>query len=198
MPEPVFTVVAAAPEHADALARLFQADASPCYCRYWHFEGERNDWLARCAFSPDANEAEMREALASGSPDAKGLVAVTPEGEVIGWMKLSPASSVRKLYDQRIYRGLPCFEGDRSGVFTIGCFLVHPAHRRRGIARALLEKAIDLAPSWGARVLEAFPRRISEAAHDAELMLGPHGIFLENGFQCVHEIGPYPVLRREL
>lgn len=198
MPEPPFTVVAAGPEHADALARLFQADASPCYCRYWHFEGERNDWLARCAFAPEQNEAEMREALATGSPEGKGLVAVTPEGEVIGWMKLSPASSIRKLYDQRLYKGLPCFEGDRTGVFTVGCFLVHPSHRRRGIARALLQKAIELAPSWGARALEAFPRRISEAAHDAELMLGPHGIFLENGFRCVHEIGPYPVLRRDL
>lgn len=198
MPEPKFTVVAAAPEHADALARLFEAEASPCYCRYWHFQGERNAWLERCAFSPERNEAEMRDALATGHPESRGLVATTSDGEVIGWMKLAPAGSMRKLYDQRLYRGLPCFEGDRSGVFTIGCFLVHPSHRRHGVARALLAKAIELAPSWGARALEAFPRRVPEGAHDADLYLGPHSIYLETGFHCVHEIGAYPVLRREL
>lgn len=198
MPAPPITVVAVAPEHGDALARLFEADASPCYCRYWHFEGERNAWLERCAFSPEQNEAEMRQALAAGDPDSRGLVALTPDGEVVGWMKLTPAGSMRKLYDQRLYRGLPCFEGDRTGVFTIGCFLVHPSFRRQGVARALLAKAIEVAPSWGARVLEAFPRRVPEGAHDGDLMLGPHAIYLESGFRCVHEIGPYPVLRREL
>lgn len=185
-------------QHTDGLSRLFSADASPCHCRYWHFEGERNAWLERCAFSPEQNEAEFRDALARGTDQARGLVATSSGGDVVGWMKVAPAFAIRKLYDQRLYRHLPCFEGERDGVFTIGCLLVHPDWRRKGVARALIEGAVRLAPSFGARVLEAFPRHVPEGTHDSELWLGPANVYLENGFRVVHEIGPYPVLRRDL
>lgn len=198
MQTPEFFVEAAAPEHADALARLFAEEAYPCHCRYWHFEGERNAWLERCAFTPERNEAEMRQALARQSDDGRGLVAVAEDGPIIGWLKLAPAAAMRKHYDQRLYRKLPCFEGNRAGVFTIGCLLVHPSFRKRGVARALISAAVRLAPAWGARALEAFPRRVPEGAHDADLFMGPEGVYLENGFRVVDEIGPYPILRREL
>ena len=29
--------------------KLFEATGSPCYCRFFHFEGTNNEWLARCA-----------------------------------------------------------------------------------------------------------------------------------------------------
>lgn len=193
-----FTIEAAGPEHGDGLSVLFAAEASPCYCRYWHFEGERNAWLERCAFNPEENEAELRARLAQGSDEARGIVAKSSEGQIVGWLKLAPQVAMRKLYDQRLYRQLPCFEGDRDGVFTIGCLLVHPAWRRRGVARELVAGAIRIAPSFGARALEAFPRRVPEGAHDADLFMGPEGVYFENGFVRVYEIGPYPVLRREL
>lgn len=198
MQDSSFSIQIALPEDGEGLAQLFASEASPCYCRYWHFEGERNDWLERCAMNPERNEAELREALLEGSDEARGLIARAEDGQIIGWMKLSPASSMRKLYDQRLYRKLPCFEGDRSGVFTIGCLLVHPSWRKRGVARALISKGVELAPAWGARSIEAFPRRVPEGAHDADLFLGPEGVYLENGFRVVHEIGPYPILRRDL
>lgn len=198
MNDPNWLIEAAGPEHTDALAQLFGEEASSCFCRYWHFEGERNAWLERCAMRPDENEREMRGALASGSEEGRGLVAKGEGGRVIGWLKLSRATSLPKLYDQRLYRKLPCFAGDRDGVFTVGCMLVSSSFRRRGVGRALIEGAIRIAPSLGARSIEAFPRRVPEGAHDEDLLLGPLSVYLENGFRVVHEIGPYPVLRREL
>lgn len=192
----------ASPAHADRLVALFGRDASACFCRFWHFEGDRNAWLARCAFEAGANEAELRAGLEARSDEARGLVAIAadePGAPVVGWMKLAPRASVPKLYEQRFYRGLPVLQAEPApGTFAIGCMLVDPARRRRGVARALVAGAVRLAPAWGARVLEAFPRRAPEGAHDADYWMGPERAFLDAGFVAVHDAPPYPVLRRTL
>jgi GNAT superfamily N-acetyltransferase len=220
MIETTYAVVAAGPEHADGLAALFHAAGSPCFCRFWHFTGTNNDWLDRCANAPGDNERELREALASrlddgasdrasaqGAPsaanprsaEAQGVVAVeSRSGAVVGWMKVAPAPAMKKAYDRRLYKSLPCFEGDRAGVFAIGCFLVHPDHRKRALSTALVRGAVAIAPSWGARALEAFPRRPREPVREDELWTGPMGAFEKNGFVEVHAFEPYPVLRRML
>lgn len=199
MTETTYEVVAAGPCHADGLAALFHAAGSPCFCRFWHFTGTNNDWLDRCANAPGENERELREALASGSPEARGVVAIErATGTLAGWMKVAPVPALKKAYDRRLYRNLPCFEGDRAGVFAIGCFLVHPEHRKRALSTALVRGAVEIAPSWGARALEAFPRRPKEPVRDDELWTGPMGAFERNGFEEVHAFEPYPVLRRAL
>ena len=126
----------------------------------------------------------------------RGVVAVA-SGRVIGWMKLSPAASMHKLYEQKPYRGLPCFSRDRAGVFVVGCFLVDPEWRRRGVSRALLERGVELAQSWGARAIEAFPRS-AEPVSEELLWTGAPSVFRRAGFEVVDDSGPYPVLRRSL
>jgi hypothetical protein len=66
------------------------------------------------------------------------------------------------------------------------------------VATALVAGAVRLAPSFGARALEAFPRRPREPVSDEELWTGPLGAYVQNGFVEVHAFEPYPVLRREL
>ncbi len=204
-------VEAAGPAHAERLAALFEAAGSPCYCRFWHFTGSNNAWLERCATAPGDNRAELAAALAEGRDEARGVVAVTEaEGSaVVGWLKVAPAAVMTKAYDRRLYRGLQCFAGDREGVLLLGCALVHPAHRRRGVATALVAGAVRIAPAWGARALEALPRCPREPVSDEELWTGPLGAFAAAGFVEVSaakgtEGGPaalpqaYPVLRRVL
>jgi GNAT superfamily N-acetyltransferase len=188
---------AAGPEHAAGLGALFEAAGVSCYCRFWHFEGTNNAWLLQCATAAGENRAALEAGLAAGSDEARGVVARSGSG-IVGWLKVAPVVVMKKAYDRRLYKGLPCFAGDREGVFLVGCALVHPEHRRRGVATALVAGAVLLAPAWGARALEALPRRPREAVSDEELWTGPMGAYARNGFVEVHAFEPYPVLRREL
>lgn len=191
-------VRASSPDDGPALAALFDAASSPCHCRYWHFEGDKNAWLSRCYVEGDANRRELLEATSRCDETARGVVAADDGGGLVGWLKVCPAPLAAKAYDQKLYRGLPCFRGDRRGVHLLACALVHPAHRRRGVLRALVRGAIELAPGWGATSLEALPRRPREAVHDEELWVGHARVLAEEGFEEVHAFEPYPVMRLAL
>jgi hypothetical protein len=190
---PVVPVSAA---YVEPLAALFARADVACHCRYWHFAGTTNDWLARVAHAPEENAREMRAALEAGSEEMLGVVALAGD-DVVGWLKVAPVSVVAKLYAQRPYRRLPCFEGDRTGVLAIGCLLVDPAYRHRGVVTALVDGAVALGISRGARAIEAFPRR-AEGMRDEEAWMGPFSVFSRAGFEVVNDSGPYPVLRRTL
>lgn len=191
-----YRVEPAGPEHAERLAALLGRGNNGCHCRYWHFPGDNREWLARCAHAPEESRAELLAAAAARSPEAAGMVACAGD-EAIGWLKLSPAAAMGKLYGQRLYKGLPCLDRPIEGVLTVGCLFVRPDLRRRGVATALLAGAIDAARAGGARALEALPRGDTDVA-DAALMLGPLALFLRAGFELVHDFAPYPVVRLRL
>jgi GNAT superfamily N-acetyltransferase len=180
---------------APALADLFVRNECGCYCEWWHFDGDKNAWLARLAHEPETNRARLLER--SRAQELLGVVAVSQAGDAVGWMKLTFAASVPKLYAQRPYRGLPCLQEQRERTATVGCFLVDSAFRRRGVAAALLEAGLELARAAGAAFVEAFPRR-AEGLRDEELWTGPPNLFARHGFEVVHELAQYPVLRRML
>ena len=99
--------------HTDALLALLEGAGSGCYCNYWHFEGDKNAWLERCYLKPEENRAALSARLAS--EELCGVVAVpsSPDDSVVtlaGWMKLVPSGTLPRLYDQRVYRRLPCFD----------------------------------------------------------------------------------------
>jgi ribosomal protein S18 acetylase RimI-like enzyme len=183
------------PSSAAAAAALFAREANTCYCRYQHFEGDKNAWLARLFHEPAENEREFL-AMAE-SPRLTGMVALADDGSAVGWMKIMEQQGLRKLYDQKLYRGLPCFGGPRDGVFTVGCFFIDERFRRRGAARALLRAGLAQVRAEGARAVEAFPRGV-EGVPDAELWTGPLRLFLSEGFEVVNDFHPYPVLRLNL
>ena len=185
---------AADSRHGAALVSLFERTATPCHCQYWHFTGDKNAWLERLFHAPDLNRAAFLEHLAQ--PGLKGIVALRGE-QAVGWMKLCLAETVPKLYQQRLYKGLPCFAGPRDGVLTVGCLLIDEDLRRQGVARALVRHGVSIARQAGARAIEAFPRRLDQAG-PAELWTGPSTIFLEAGFEIVNDFAPYPVMRYDV
>ena len=182
----------------DGLARLFAACGCSCFCRYWHFEGDKNEWLARAAFAADESERELRARAVEESDEARGVIALSGD-EIVGWAKVAPAASLPKLYGQRFYRGLASLTAaPRDGVFAIGCVLVHPAQRGGGAAHALARSAVELAREAGARALEAFPRVVDGRVSDEELWMGPLSAFVAAGLRVVEDSRPYPVFRIDL
>ena len=188
-------VAALTRETAAAWSALFDACGCACHCRYWHFEGNKNAWLARCFDEPGKNREEQMGLVESGALEARGLVAL--EGETaIGWMKLAPRAKLGKLRRQGAYRALDL--GDDDGVWSIGCFLVHPEHRRRGVARALVSEADVHVRAWAGRAIEAYPHRPGYALRDEEAWMGPELMLAGCGYVAVHGEGPYPVYRKEI
>ncbi len=184
-----------APSNLAAFEELFGACASPCFCRYWHFGGDKNAWLARCAHEEEQSRLEHAARVRDGDPEARGLLALDGE-RALGWMKLAPRSIVPKLRRLPVYHGADLGEDD--GVYVVGCFLVRPDVRRRGVARLLLASAPTAVRGWGGRAIEAYPRRSSEPMHAEEVWMGPLELFREQGFVIVAGEGPYPVLRKTL
>ena len=197
--QPALKTSLASPADCEALSRFFEACGSACFCRYWHFAGDKNDWLDRCANHPEENRSELASDLRAQDASAHGVVAREPEGdEIIGWLKLVRPRRIPKIVEQRYYRGLPCLNELGESALVIGCLLVLPSHRHRGVARALVSGAIELAPRLDASALVAMPRAATERVTDEELWLGPLAIFAELGFREVHSERPYPVLRLDL
>jgi GNAT superfamily N-acetyltransferase len=187
-------------EHTAGLLALFESAGSGCFCNYWHFEGDKNAWLERCYLDPEANRQALTARLAA--PELCGVVALSGE-RVCGWLKVAPVAQLSRLYSQRVYRSLPCFEGpagSREGVYAVACLYVAEAERSQGLAKSLLAAAIDVARAAGASALEAFPRKAPEGERlrPDELWLGPEGLFEAAGFVAVSDFRPYPVLRLHL
>ncbi len=199
MPTPVLTprtILRAGPEHIEGLLRLFEEASSGCYCRFWHYSNDDNQWLARCA-EPSENRAELVAALRDSREDGRGMVALE-DARAVGWLKLSGARDLPKLASRRVYRTLPHFGRPREGALVIGCMLVHPAARRTGVGRDLLVGAVAHARETGARAIEAFPRCAAHPLRDDELLMGPLALYRSLGFVQVDGPELYPVMRLAL
>ena len=188
--------------HAAELLALFESAGSGCYCNYWYFQGDKNAWLEQCYLKPEQNRRALEARLAAD--ELCGIVARPAKGGTLcGWMNVSRAPRLNRLYDQRIYKGLVCFEpsfGPRDAVYTVACLYVAEEQRGRGVARALLREAIIEARRAGATALEAFPRAApaGERLRPDEIQMGPEALFREAGFAPVSDFRPYPVLRLHL
>lgn len=183
------TVEDAGDAHLPSLARLFEGAACDCYCRYLHFEGDKNAWLERCATAPEENRRELEAEIAGRVPRAAGIVAVSA-GEVVGWAKLAPRAALPKLRRTSVYRALDL--GDDDGVLSLGCLLVHPAWRGRGVAAALARGAVDVGRRRGARVVEAYPVQTTGRISPEEAYRGTTALFEAAGYEAVNVAAPSP------
>lgn len=180
--------------HADGICDLFVRADVPCFCQYYQFSGDHRDWQNRCANDRAENRARLVAELKEESLHAW---VARREETVVGWTRVRPPEQMKKTYEGRLYRGLPCFSGEREGIVTLSCFLVDPEVRRQEVARNLLDAAITWARSQNLRAIEALPRGATDVS-DGEQWMGPRSLYDRAGFALVHDFAPYPVLRLSL
>jgi GNAT superfamily N-acetyltransferase len=124
----------------------------PCWCQYWRVSASE---YGRASKGQDfqAQLANRRQALRCQleGPTPPGVVAYL-EDQMIGWCGFGPRQQMERLVRSRTIPAI-----DDLPVWSIVCFEVRPGFRRRGVARALLQGAIDCARSCGAPALEAYP-----------------------------------------
>lgn len=158
-----------------------QGASGGCWCMFWR--------IRRAEFERNGNAGNRAAflALLEGG-EVPGILAYDGETPV-GWCSVAPRETFGPLERSSSYRRL-----DQTPVWSVTCFYVPAAARRRGIAVALLRGAVEHVRACGGHVVEGYPApRSSEAAY-----MGTVPIFTEVGFRTAGGDERHPVYRYEL
>lgn len=156
-----------------------RGDPAECWCQHFHLRGK-----SRQAATAKENKARLRHQIEL-SEYPPGVLAYRA-GEPVGWCAAAPKRDYPRIVASPM-------TGDAvDAIWSITCFVVRVGHRRRGVAGAMLEGAIDLARSGGAAVVEAYPVDAAsrKSVTAAELYQGTLSLFLAAGFEEMRR--PYP------
>jgi GNAT superfamily N-acetyltransferase len=154
-----------------------------CWCQFWLLRGTSYGagWDA-------VNRARLEQQVRGRR--APGLLAYL-NGEPVGWCRLGPRESFERLEASK-----PLARIDDAPVWSLVCFYVHPAAKRRGVASAMLDAAVRRAAAAGAPFLEAYAARPGDANIDAYTGYLP--MYLAAGFEPVGDGGRRTIVRRRL
>lgn len=163
--------------------------ARGCWCMYYRESGKT---AVPDGQTPAQARKQRMQALVE-TDTVPGLLAyagTTP----VGWVSLAPRAEFIRLRRSPILKAV-----DAAEVWAIVCFVVPPAHRHQGVARALLQGAIAHARGAGAALLEAYPIDKPERGRDDWLWNGALSMYLKAGFTEVARRKPErPIVRMRL
>lgn len=150
-----------------------------CWCMYWR---------DRSLEHGEPKERAMHELVCAGREP--GLLAYDDSGEPVGWVSLGPREDFPPLLRSPQYK--PREGGGGDAVWSLVCFTVDRPARRQGVARALLDAAVEHAFAHGASSLEAYPHRSERTNY-----MGHVELFDRAGFRPVRETSKRVVMRLE-
>lgn len=167
------TVRPASGDRFEDLALLLRPKqaAGACWCVNYRLPD-------RQARSLPEREAYMRGLCESGQPP--GVLAYLGDAPV-GWCSVSPRGGLSRLVNSRTIPAV-----DERPAWSVICFVVRPGYRRRGVAEALLEGAVEYARGCGAPVVEGYPLDAEGARIGAaSAYVGTVSMFERAGFRRV-------------
>jgi GNAT superfamily N-acetyltransferase len=138
-----------------------------CYCQCMYVDHSKVEWKSRTAHE---NRAAACERIGGGR--MQGLLAYR-NGAPVGWCNAAPREMLDAFEDEP--------DPDAGQLGQITCFVVAKAHRRSGVATALLEAACAQLKAQGLSVAEASPQK--EPSSDAQAHDGPLNMYLAAGFE---------------
>jgi GNAT superfamily N-acetyltransferase len=138
-------VVPATVDRWNDIRELFEGQGQlGCWCQYW-----RQSSSNYRRGGPGSGEANLKSQVVDGP--SPGMLAYLDE-KPVGWLGFWPRDRLERLVRSRTIPKL-----DDDPVWSIVCFMIRPGYRRKGVARALLNGAIEFARSTGIPALEAYP-----------------------------------------
>jgi GNAT superfamily N-acetyltransferase len=186
------------PERLPDLAALFDQGGDPkyCWCAWYRVRGM--DFATATAAG---NRRVLEGAVEATRVEDRepGLVAYR-DGVPVGWVSVGPRDDYARLQHSKVLGPV-----DDKPVWSVVCFVVARAARGQGIARALLDAAVDYARAHGATLLEAYPVETDgERVPAADAFKGTLGMFERAGFEVVERrransvSAPRPIVRRAI
>jgi GNAT superfamily N-acetyltransferase len=140
-----------------------------CYCMFHHVGGRyAGEWPKR---TWQDNRADLSLRIDNGT--TTGVVAYVG-GRLAGWCNATARSAFPSLTD-----------GEDDEVGSIVCFVVAPPYRGHGVARSLLDGALDLLSDLGRTVAEAYP--VVGARSSASAYVGTLQLYQDAGFDVTSQ-----------
>ncbi|MEN8235406.1 MAG: GNAT family N-acetyltransferase [Actinomycetota bacterium] len=162
------------PDDVEDVLAFFDHDAfagkpewAMCYCRFNHVDVEK-EWGER---TWQQNRAELADALRSGAMRA---VIARVDGRIVAWLNCSDRASSPEYAT-----------GDDDGVAQTFCWSVAPPYRGHGLARSLLETAIEILSADGIRTVEG--HAVVDPDDASTAYVGTKALYESCGFAIVDE-----------
>jgi len=181
------TICPLTPDLWPALEQLFgeHGACNGCWCMYWRIG---SGYYKR---PREENRADFRKIVKRGPPP--GLLAFDHDMPV-GWCQVTPREDLTSLGRSSLLARV-----DDRPVWSISCFYIKRSHRRLGVARALIEAAVQEARETGAPALEAYPIDTTKLTATWNLFTGVASVFRKAGFKTVARRKPHrPIMRHDL
>lgn len=161
-----------------------------CYCHYYHVPKA----IAWESLDAGANRIAMTARIDVG--EMEGFLAYAGD-EVVGWLNAQPYPKLRHAC-ARLGIAPPELDVRPEQAAAVVCFVIAPAWRRRGVARALLAAALAAFAARGILVVDAFPFNASSSSTPSDHYHGPRALFDATGFSPLRVDGEVTVMRRRL
>ena len=164
--------------------------ARGCWCMYYRRSGGEPQ-RARGQTRAQANRATFKALVDGGR--FTGLIGYRGKAPV-GWLSFGPRGDFAKLARSPVMKPV-----DDQPVWSIICFVVPSEHRGQGVARALLDAAVEHARRRKVRLLEAYPVDKPKRSNEDFMWFGAASMFDAAGFAEVARRKPArPVMRLTL
>ena len=128
--------------------------------------------------------------------DVEGLFG--PKGgcaRAIGWCAVAPREEYSRLARSRVLKPV-----DDKEVWSVVCFFIRSAYRKKGISAGLLKAAVEFAAERGAKIVEGYPiEPKSDSYPPVYAWTGFAGAFKKTGFKEVERRSlTRPIMRYEI
>jgi GNAT superfamily N-acetyltransferase len=193
------TIVPANEASCADLQTVFGTRGAAAFCQCQRYKLRPKEAFRK--FPVEERARRLREQTSCGRPEAEttsGIVAYL-DGEPVGWCAVEPRPAfIGLLRNNRVPWEGRAEDKHDDNVWAATCVFVRAGFRRRRIAYALAQAAVDVARERGARALEAYPILSPPGGQITwdEIHVGSPGIFEAAGLTEVTHPTPRRVVMR--